>query len=206
MLLASEELHKLDQAFKRASNVDFILWLTVFVTLALSIRMFVFEPVVVDGDSMYPTLLHGEQMFVEKVSYLIEPPERGDILICRYPYYRENCVKRAIGLPGDEVSISAGVVYVNGRALDESGYWKDEIWVDMEPAIVPEKSLFVMGDNRNYSTDSRDVTVGPIPYAQVIGKVHSVIWPLGDIRSAYKGVSPMAGVPYSPPRFFNWAP
>ncbi|NCB29913.1 MAG: signal peptidase I [Clostridia bacterium] len=206
LLAASEELHKEDEAFKRASNLDFFLWLAVFVALALAVRMFVFEPVVVDGDSMYPTLLHREQMFVEKVSYLIKPPRRGDIIICRYPYYRENCVKRVVGLAGETVSVSDGVVYINGKALQESAYWSDVIWMDTEPITVPEKSVFVMGDNRNHSTDSRDATVGPIPYCQVIGKVHSVIWPLADIRSVYTGMSPMAGVPYEPKVSFSWAP
>ena len=204
MVAAGEELHKRDEAFKRASNIEFFVWLAVFVALALTIRMFVFEPVRVDGDSMYPTLLHGERMFVEKVSYLINPPRRGDIIICRYPYYRENCVKRVIGLPGETISVSEGVVYVNGRALDESAYWQDEIWQEVAPVTVPEKSVFVMGDNRNFSTDSRDATVGPITYAQVIGKVHSVLFPLADIRSVYTGVPPMAGVAYAPPYFFTW--
>lgn len=211
MLAASEELHKSDEAVRRASNIDFFLWLAVFVALALAVRMFVFEPVLVDGDSMYPTLLHGERMFVEKVSYLIEPPGRGDILICRYPNYRENCVKRVIGLPGEVVSVSGGVVYVNGEPLEESAYWRGDaggtlLRQDMAPVTVPENNVFVMGDNRNYSDDSRDPYVGPIPYARVIGKVHSVIWPLGEIRSVYKGASSLAGEPYTPPSFLNWSP
>lgn len=204
MLAAGEELHKRDEAFKRASNIEFFLWLAVFVALALAIRMFIFEPVRVDGDSMYPTLLHGERMFVEKVSYLVSPPERGDIIICRYPYYRENCVKRVVGLPGETISVSRGMVYVNGQALDESAYWQGDIWADVGPVTVPENSVYVMGDNRNYSTDSRDPTVGPLHYAHVIGKVHSVLIPLGHLRSVYTGVSPQAGVEYTPPSPFRW--
>ena len=209
MVAAGEELHKRDEAFKRASNLDFFMWLAVFVALALAIRLFIFEPVQVGGDSMYPSLLDGERMFVEKVSYLIEPPERGDVIICRYPAYAENCVKRVIGLPGETVSVSGGIVYVNGEPLEESAYWQGDsfgrdIRVDMEPVTVPEKSVFVMGDNRNFSTDSREASIGPIPYAQVIGKVHSVIFPLGEVRSVYTGVSPMAGVPYAPPALFYW--
>lgn len=204
MLVAGEELHKNDAAFKKASNADFLLWLTIFVVLALAVRMFVFEPVQVDGDSMYPTLLHGERMFVEKITYLVERPQRGDIIICRYPNYIENCVKRVIGLPGDRVAVTGGVVYINGEALEESGYWQGEIWQDVAEVMVPENCVFVMGDNRNFSTDSREVSVGPIPYSQVVGKVHSVIWPLGEIRSVYTGTSPMAGVPYSGGAPFYW--
>ncbi|MEA4970727.1 MAG: signal peptidase I [Candidatus Pelethousia sp.] len=209
MVAASEELHKRDEVFKRASNLDFFMWLAVFVAMALAIRLFVFEPVQVVGDSMYPTLLDGERMFVQKVGYLIDPPERGDVIICRYPAYMENCVKRVIGLPGDTVSVSGGIVYVNGEPLEESAYWHgdsfgDDIRVDVAPVTVPEKSVFVMGDNRNFSTDSRELSIGPIPYARIIGKVHGVMFPLGEVRSVYTGVSPMAGVPYTPPATFYW--
>lgn len=209
MVAAGEELHKRDEVFKRASNLDFFMWLAVFVAMALAIRLFVFEPVQVVGDSMYPTLLDGERMFVEKVGYLIDPPEQGDIIICRYPAYTENCVKRVIGLPGDTVSVSGGIVYVNGEPLDESAYWHgdsfgDDIRVDVAPVTVPEKSVFVMGDNRNFSTDSRELSIGPIPYARIIGKVHGVMFPLGEVRSVYTGVSPMAGVAYTPPAMFYW--
>jgi len=204
MLTAAEELHKNDEAFKKASNKDFFIWLAIFVALALAVRMFVFEPVLVDGDSMYPTLLHGERMFVEKITYLIESPKRGDIIICRYPGYVENCVKRVIGRPGDTVSVVGGVVYINGQPLDESAYWQDEIWWDMDPVKVPEKCVFVIGDNRNHSTDSREKIIGPIPYSQVRGKVHSIMWPIGEIRNVYKGASPMVGVPYAPKLNFTW--
>ena len=77
LLAASETLHKNDPPYRRASNLDFLISLVIFVTLALAIRMFVFEPVLVSGDSMYPTLLDGERMFVEKLTYLAEPPQRG---------------------------------------------------------------------------------------------------------------------------------
>lgn len=207
MLSASEELHKQDAPFRRASNIDFFLCLVFYVALAFVIRLFVFEPVLVKGDSMYPTLLDGERMFVEKVTYLVERPQRGDVIICHYPFYHENCVKRVVALAGETIAIRGGQVYVDGQPLDESAYWDDGIWGDMEPQTVPPGHVFVMGDNRNYSTDSRDVTVGPLSYAQVIGKVHSVIWPVSEWRSVYTGVSPMAWVPYRVPAGpFLWAP
>jgi signal peptidase I len=204
MLVASEELHKNDAVFKRAANVDFFLNLLLYVALALVIRVFLFGPVLVDGDSMYPTLLDGERMFSEKVTYLVQAPERGDIIICRYPAYSVNCVKRVVALPGETVAVQDGKVYVDGKPLNESKYWSDEIWRDMQPVTVPAHNVFVMGDNRNHSTDSREPSVGSIPYNQIKGKVHSVIWPLTELRSVYTGVSPMAGVPYDAPRVFSW--
>ena len=206
LLAASETLHKNDPPYRRASNLDFLISLVVFVTLALAIRMFVFEPVLVSGDSMYPTLLDGERMFVEKLTYLAEPPQRGDIVICHYPFYDENCVKRVVGLPGETVSVHSGQIYIDGQPLDESQYWDGVIYADMNPQKVPEDHVFVVGDNRNYSTDSRERTVGPLPYTQILGKVHYVIWPVSHFRNVYTDVSPMEGVAYVPPNgLFLWS-
>ena len=205
MLALRDTMHKSDAPYRRASNIDFFLCLIFYVVLALAIRLFVFEPVLVSGDSMYPTLLDGERMFVEKLTYLVEPPQRGDIVICHYPYYDENCVKRVIGLPGETIEIAGGMVYIDGAPLEESAYWEGEIWQDMAPQLVPEDSVFVIGDNRNYSTDSRDRAVGPLTYGQIIGKVHFVIWPLEECRNVYTELSPQAGVPYTPPlQNFYW--
>ncbi len=205
MLALRDTMHKSDAPYRRASNIDFFLCLIFYVVLALAIRLFVFEPVLVSGDSMYPTLLDGERMFVEKLTYLVEPPQRGDIVICHYPYYDENCVKRVIGLPGETIEIAGGMVYIDGAPLEEGAYWEGEIWKDMAPQLVPEDSVFVIGDNRNYSTDSRDRAVGPLTYGQIIGKVHFVIWPLEECRNVYTEPSSQAGVPYTPPlQNFYW--
>lgn len=164
-------------------NLDFLIYILVVVTCALGIRAFLFEPIRVEGDSMVPTLLNGEHMFVEKVSYWFHGPQRGDIIICYYPGYTESCVKRVIGLPGDTVEVREGRVLLNGEALDESLYWSGEIFSDTSPVTVGKKELFVMGDNRNGSKDSRAASVGCIPYAKVVGRVRCVIWPVGSLRS-----------------------
>ena len=98
-------------------------------------------------------------------------------------------------------------VYIDGQPLEESEYWQQEIWMDMEPVLVPAEHVFVMGDNRNYSTDSRDGKVGPLSYGQIIGKVRHVIWPLADWRNVYTGSSPLKDVPYTPRlEQFLWGP
>ena len=175
-----EKLHKDDKPYKKAANREFIIYLLGVITIALCIRTFVFEPVRVVGPSMHPTLQDGEGMFVEKLTYVFSEPERGDIIICRYPNYVVKCVKRIIAVPGDTISISDGKIYLNGSELDESAYWNDYIYGDMIEVTVPEKSLFVVGDNRNESGDSRHV--GFIPYAQVKGKVHAVMTPFSRAR------------------------
>ncbi len=179
---AAEDYHQNDPAYKRDSNIQFVLYLALVLALALSVRLFLFEPVRVDGDSMYPTLYNNERMFVEKVSLWFSPPKRGEIIICYYPNYTVTCVKRVVGLPGETVRITGGKVYINDELLDESAYWNDEIiWMD-EEFTVPQNSVFVMGDNRNDSKDSRAWTVGSIPYERVVGRARSVIWPISSYR------------------------
>lgn len=163
-------------------NVDFLFYVLVIVMAALSIRAFIAEPIRVDGDSMIPTLIHNEDMLVEKVSFWVEPPRRGEIVICYYPGYTESCVKRVIGLPGETVSISNGRIYVDGAAIDESDFWQGEIIGDMDPVTVPNRAIFVVGDNRNGSKDSRNPSVGCIPYAKIDGRVLGVVWPFDRYR------------------------
>ncbi len=178
---AREELHKKDEPYRRAANSDFIIYLLTLMAVAICIRTFIFEPVQCIGDSMYPTLMNGEGMFTEKLTYTVSAPQRDDIIICRYPYHTEKCVKRVIAVPGDRISISDGAIYLNGEKLDESAYWDGYIEDSEMPEVtVPERSLFVVGDNRNHSGDSRHV--GFIPYWQVKGKVRAVMTPFSQAR------------------------
>lgn len=179
---AAEKLHKNDEAYKKASNGDFMIYLITVVLIALFIRTFIFEPVQVVGSSMYPTLINGEGMFTEKLTYTFSEPQHGDIIICRYSNMPINCVKRIIGMPGDTVAITGGQIYLNGRLLDESAYWNDTIYGDMEQVTVPERCLFVVGDNRNASDDSRNPYVGFVPYGQIKGKVQAVMLPFSRAR------------------------
>lgn len=178
---AREELHKKDEPYRRAANSDFIIYLLTLMAVAIFIRTFIFEPVQCIGISMYPTLVGGEGMFTEKLTYTVSAPQRDDIIICRYPYHTEKCVKRVIAVPGDRISISDGAIYLNGERLDESAYWDGYIEDSEMPEVtVPERSLFVVGDNRNNSGDSRHV--GFIPYCQVKGKVRAVMTPFSQAR------------------------
>ena len=178
---AREELHKKDEPYRRAANSDFIIYLLTLMAVAIFIRTFIFEPVQCIGISMYPTLVGGEGMFTEKLTYTVSAPQRDDIIICRYPYHTEKCVKRVIAVPGDRISISDGAIYLNGERLDESAYWSGYIEDSEMPEVtVPDKCLFVVGDNRNHSGDSRHV--GFIPYCQVKGKVRAVMTPFSQAR------------------------
>jgi signal peptidase I len=126
---------------------------------------------------MEPTLVSGEYVIVSKLSYRFGTPQRGDIIVFHFPRDpKEEYIKRVIGLPGDEVQVRHGSVYVNGQRLDETylkvstnynGTWN-----------VPDNQLFVLGDNRNNSSDSHDW--GTVPMDYVVGKAILVYWPPPD--------------------------
>ena len=174
---ASDQYEALKGA-ARYRNVDFALYLMLVVVLAFGLRTFIMEPIRVKGDSMAPTLLHGEHMFVEKVGYWFEAPARGDVIICFYPGYTESCVKRVIALPGETVEVIGGTVYIDDEMLLEAAYYDGWIEGDFGPLTIEEDHVFVMGDNRNASKDSRASSVGAIPYTKVVGRVRAVIWPV----------------------------
>lgn len=180
---AADKSHAKEKGYKRFSNLEFAMSILLVIIIVLSARLLIAEPTRVDGESMYPTLYDKSHMFVEKLTYMSHPPERGDIVICYYPGYVQSCVKRVIALPGETVYVENGRVHVNGEPLDESAYFNGVIKRKMQPVLVPEGHVFVMGDNRNNSKDSRDSTVGPIPYERIVGRVVDVIWPLSHACS-----------------------
>ncbi len=176
----AEEQYENMRGSRAFRNVEFLLYILIVVLAALTIRSFITEPIRVDGDSMAPTLVNNEDMLVEKVSYWFQDPTRGDMVICFYPGYTESCVKRVIGLPGETVSVFDGAISVNGVLLDETDYWRGQIIGDMDPVTVGEREVFVVGDNRNGSKDSRNPTVGCISYSKVVGRVSAGVWPLNE--------------------------
>jgi signal peptidase I len=162
---------------KRSGFLSFLV--DILETLVLSVVLFVSINIIsarirVDGASMEPTLFSGEYVVVSRLSYRLTSPQRGDIIVFHFPRNpMEEYIKRVIGLPGDEVEVKNGTVYVNGQALDENylevktnyaGTWQ-----------VPEGQLFVLGDNRNNSSDSHDW--GTVPMDYVVGKAVLIYWP-----------------------------
>ena len=130
--------------------------------------------------SMEPTLHDGDQVIVNKLAYKFSDMERGDIIVFSYPLNTdEDYIKRVIGLPGDTVSIQEHQVYVNGKLLYEP-YISDPPNEGAEETFVEEDTIFVMGDNRNNSSDSRDWGLLSMDY--VLGKAVFVYWPLDHIR------------------------
>ena len=160
--------------------------LVLAVGLAFLIRTFVAEPRYIPSESMLPTLEIGDRLIVEKLSYYTHPPQRGDIIVFAPPpqlqaqgYLEEQAfIKRVIGLPGNTIEIKNGRVFVDQELLTES-YIAQAPNYAMSPTVVPPERVFVMGDNRNNSTDSR--FWGPVPEENIVGEAFATYWPPKDI-------------------------
>ena len=161
-------------------------WITSIVgaiVLALLIRTFIVELYIVDGPSMRPTLLHEERLVVNKFIYRIRDPQKGEILIFRYPGdTSRDFIKRVIATGGDTIEIKEGRVYVNDQLLNEDDIL-EKTRTDYAKATVPDGTVFVMGDNRNNSEDSRFPDVGFVPLDLIKGKAILVFWPVEEFKS-----------------------
>jgi len=128
----------------------------------------------IEGASMEPNLHDSEYVLIDKISYRLRPPERGDVIVFERQGNERDYIKRVIGLPGDTVQIAGGQVLVNGRALDEP-YLNTTMLNDMPARTIDPDHYFVLGDNRNNSSDSR--SFGSIAAKDIIGRAWLVYWP-----------------------------
>jgi signal peptidase I len=171
-------------------------WLTVIViamTAAVVIRVYVFQQYVIDGPSMEHTLEPNDRVLVNKMSYRLHDPRRGDVVGFDRITDRgtvvihDDLIKRVIGLPGETIAIESCNVFIDGQQLVEP-YLSAEIMMatdpasrcripNMQPLTVPDGKVFVMGDNRPQSMDSREF--GPIDIDMIRGRAFVVIWPFG---------------------------
>lgn len=162
--------------------LELIVSLAIVVVVSLFIVTYITQRTVVDGDSMNDTLQNGDQLFVDKVSYRFSEPKRFDIIVFELKDAPgTHYIKRIIGLPGETVQIIDGYVYINGELLEEH-YGKDEVIDEArraaEPITLGEDEYFVLGDNRNNSTDGRSLSVGNVNRSQIVGRAFIRIWPL----------------------------
>ena len=157
---------------------DWVVSIVIAVVLAMIIRTFVVELYLVDGPSMRPTLQHAQRLVVNKFIYHFRAPEKGEVLIFRYPKDpSRDFIKRVIAVPGDTIEIKDGNVFVNGELQNED-YILSKCRGDYPKSTIPEGHIFVMGDNRNNSEDSRFPDVGFVPFDLIKGKAMLVFWPL----------------------------
>ncbi len=162
-------------------------WVKVFalaIVFAFIITQFI-KPTLVRGDSMYSTLEEGDYLIINRMSYKFKEPERGDIIVFKSDLQQDDgsskdLVKRVIGVSGDTVKIENSKVYVNGEELVEP-YINDEVTEGDIDTVVPENSVFVLGDNREISLDSRYDSVGFIDDSDILGKVFIRLYPFNKI-------------------------
>ncbi len=149
------------------------------ILIALFINAFLAQATVVRGQSMEPTLHDNERVIVEKISYWLRGvPHRGDVVVLRMDGARDMLIKRVVALPGETVSIQGGQVFVDGVPLTEPWAVRQG-GPDYPPTLVPEGHVFVLGDNRSHSNDSR--SFGPVPLANIVGHAVFVYWPPDEI-------------------------
>ncbi len=149
-------------------------------TVLLALLIFLLIRVVIqnfriEGYSMQPNLKQGQYLIVNKAVYWVHPPERGDIVVFHYPRAPErDFIKRVIGLPGEVVEIRDGLIYINDVPLEEP-YIQGPTRGNMAPRTLGPEEYFVLGDNRDNSSDSR--SWGPLPRDKIIGKAWVSYWP-----------------------------
>lgn len=218
----NEEVKKSNNTEKKEFNLlreirEWVVSIVIAIVVVVLIKGFLFDIVKVDGQSMDPTLAHGQHLILTKLGY---QPERGDIIVLDANYKKRQSVsetvssdfdkfrldhdyfyqkkrhlaplryiKRVIGLPGDKIFIDEnGNVYVNDELIEENYIQgtTEPLFMEHNPYTVEEGRVFVMGDNRQHSSDSRSPMVGTIPYEAICGKASFRIWPLNEFGSPYK--------------------
>ena len=151
--------------------------------VALVIQSFLVQAFYIPSSSMEPTLEVGDRVLVNKLSYDLHDVNRGDLVVFERPDGSagdiKDLIKRVIGLPGETVEIRDGSVLIDGRVLDEPYLADDEVLVEFAPVQVPEDQVFVMGDNRDDSRDSR--VFGPIAIDSIVGRAFVRVWPLTNL-------------------------
>ena len=152
--------------------------LVISVAVSAFIIIFLYQPVRVEGTSMLPVLEDQDRLFINKMAYRVVDIHRGDVVVFLYPRdHEKSYIKRVIALPGDQLRIDHGRVYVNGRRTLESYVPKRFSDDRSQPEMrIPDHEYFVMGDHRSISSDSRDF--GPVERELIYGKAAFVYWPI----------------------------
>jgi len=150
------------------------------ILIALQINVFVGQATRVEGQSMEPSLHTNQRLVVEKLSYRFHGPKRFDVVVLKVASQaNELLIKRVIGLPGETVEVKDGKVYIDGRPLDEPFLAGDTRPGRHGRVVVPPLHVYVMGDNRDHSNDSR--SFGPVPIDNIVGRAWISYWPLEDL-------------------------
>jgi len=168
--------------------LEYAILAVVAITVALLVQAFLVKPYRIPSESMENTLLIGDRVLVDRISWRFSEPHRGEIVVFHSPFKGPVLIKRIIGMPGDTVSLADGHVYINGRRLSEpyvrtvdgqpeptQPFTNGLPWSLEQPFKVPAGEYFMMGDNRTDSGDSREF--GPVARSQLVGRAFARYWP-----------------------------
>ncbi len=157
------------------------------VVVLLILEKYIFSLTIVQGMSMNPSIHNNDKLFVNKITYMLRNPKPGDIVIFNPPIMdkkNELFIKRVVAVEGDSFSIEDGTLYINGKAMFEpyidSLYYKERVY-DYTQGQVPKNTVFVLGDNRNDSNDSR--CFGFVPVENIKGKADVRLWPIEGVKA-----------------------
>jgi signal peptidase I len=167
------------RARTRKQTIEWVLLIGGALLLALLIKTFLVQAFYIPSESMYPTLKTHDRVLVNKLSYKLHDVHRGDIVVFTKPEKEvsdiKDLVKRVIGLSNETIEAHDNHIYVNGRRLSEKYLPRGTVTSDFEPVKIPDGRIWVMGDNRTRSEDSR--VFGPIRESSIVGRVFVRIWP-----------------------------
>ena len=156
---------------------EFIKVIVVSLAIVLPVRIYIAQPFIVSGASMEPNFYNGEYLIIDELTYEFRPPERGEVVVFRYPLNpSEFFIKRIVGLPKETVEVKSGKISINGVAFEEP-------YIENSPETLPdikimldEGEYFVLGDNRPHSSDSR--FWGALPKEKIMGRAFLRLWPI----------------------------
>ena len=177
------------EVLKKTSNkkkdiIDIIKYIVIAILIVIPVRMFIAQPFIVSGESMYSTFLDGDYLIIDEISYNLGSPHRGDVIVFKYPLDPKRFfIKRIIGLPNEEILIKEGVITIKNKENPEGfiyqePYLKQEL-KDSLNFETTEKEYFVLGDNRARSSDSR--VWGPLPEKLITGRAFVRLLPFKNI-------------------------
>lgn len=169
---------------KKKEILDFIKYIVIAILIVIPVRMYIAQPFIVSGESMYSTFLDGDYLIIDEISYRLGEPHRGDVVVFKYPLDPKRFfIKRIIGLPNEEISVKEGVITIKNKDNSE-GFIYEEPYLKQDFSDTFEfrtknGEYFVMGDNRDKSSDSR--SWGTLPEKFMIGRAYVRLLPLEDI-------------------------
>ena len=191
--LMREQIQERREKRKKSAKVfreiiGWIVYILVVICATYLIVTYVGQRTKVSGPSMEATLQDGDNLIVDKISYRFREPERFEIIVFPYQYAEDTYyIKRIIGLPGETVQIIDGCVYIDNELLEADIYGKEVIdetkyGIAEEPIVLGANEYFVMGDNRNHSSDSRDPSVGVLTGDKLIGRAWIRVYPFENFE------------------------